>query len=503
MLAKIRSAALIGIEAIPITVEIDSQQGLPTENIVGLGDTVIKESKVRIKSAIKNSHFKYPVKNITINLAPADFPKQGSYFDLPIAVGILQASEQLPPNDTDLFIGELSLSGDIKGIKGIISICHMAQQKGISRVFLPKENLKEAQLIENIQLIPLSHLTDLLNDWSEIPFNKVILPKSKTEKKAPDFSDVKGQLATKRALEIAATGKHNILLIGPPGSGKSMLIKRFAYIFPELSLEEAIETYKLSSILTQSFETLDLSFTPPFRAPHHSISYAGMSGGGKKVSPGEISMAHNGILFLDEFPEFSKTILEGLRQPLENKTITISRANLSITYPCDFILAGAMNPCPCGYSGDTQKKCSCHPNTVKKYLKKCSGPMLDRFDIIIEVPRLKKSDFVENSKTLETNANIKERVLKHRKKQEDRHQEKIYNGQLSPKEIKTYCHCNESALDVLHMAIDKGILTGRSYDKTLKVARSIADINESDKITETEILEALQYRKSPLDDLFI
>lgn len=494
MLSTITGATLFGINAIDVTIEVDVSNGLPKEHITGLPDATIKESKNRIKAAMKNSGFQYPPKVFTINLAPADLHKEGPLFDLPIALGMLEATGQIDlPNKSALYIGELSLDGKIQRVKGCISICYLARQKGIKTLYVPQDNLSEAQLIPDLDIIPVSHLTEFIESKFTVhPTQEA--PKPTITKPPLELNDVKGQMAGKRALEIAASGHHNILLIGSPGCGKSMLIKRLPYLLSQMTTQEAIETFMIQSISPKTQHSAEFSYQRPFRAPHHSISHVALVGGGKQPQPGEMSMAHNGVLFLDELPEFQRLALESLRQPLEDQRIQINRANFEIEYPAKFILAAAMNPCPCGYYNDPKRECRCHPSIVKRYWKKISGPILDRIDIILEISRLEKGDMHSENPIEFTSENIKSRILETQQIQTNRYKKNLYNAQLSQSDIQSHCKIDSDIKIFLDLALDSGILTGRSYHKVIKLARTLADMERKTNIEMQHITEALQYR---------
>ncbi|MCP4050226.1 MAG: YifB family Mg chelatase-like AAA ATPase [bacterium] len=504
MLAIIKSAAISGVEAKEVVVEIDVRSGLPAEIIVGLPDTVIKESKTRIKSAVKNSEFNYPAKVYTINLAPADLKKEGPFFDLPIALGILQATSQVFIDNDTLAVGELSLDGNVRPVRGMICICQMAVELGFKRIIIPYDNYQEAKLISGIKVLPVKKLGEInkvLKGDIDIPV--ISTKKQKVRTDLPDYIDVKGQEAAKRAIEIAAAGKHNILIVGPPGSGKTMILKRLPSVLPEMSLKEAIDVHKVRSVSKNLPVIEKINFMRPFRNPHHSISCAGLAGGGSHPLPGEISLAHHGVLFLDELPEFTRQALEILRQPVEEKKITITRAGGSVVYPADFMFAAAMNPCPCGYYNDMKIQCNCNKEQIKKYWKKISGPMLDRIDIIMDVPRLKTDDLLSEFPGEYSgygSLEIKNKVQKARSLQEQRYNQKLTNSDMSAKKIDDFCKLTSDTKAFLGAAIEKGFLTGRSYNSVLKVSRTIADLDGQSSISLPHICEALQYRKT---DLFI
>lgn len=502
MLAKVLSGTTVGLDGVLIEIEVDvAEKGFPGLTIVGLPDKVVDEAKDRVRTAIINAGYEMPDCRITVNLAPADLPKEGSTFDLPIALGILAASGMIKKEllANSIFVGELSLEGRVRSVNGIISIALLAKKLQIENLFLPLKNATEASLVDDIIVYPVFKLVDLIFHINQL---KLIKPQSKTDWKSFqtkeeyefDFSDIRGQEQVKRAMTIAASGFHNLHLKGPPGAGKTMLSRAFPSILPPMDKEEILEVskiYSVSGLLRDKF----LVFHRPFRSPHHTTSRIGLVGGGTKPAPGEVSLAHRGVLFLDEFPEFPRSVLEALRQPLEDGKVTISRASGSLTFPSRFLLLAASNPCPCGYLGHPTKSCRCLPGEILRYKKRISGPLLERIDLHVDVPPVEQEK-LSSYQSGETSKEIRKKVVAARERQKKRFKDlKIKtNGEMRSAEIKKFCQLSDEALNLLKQAISRLSLSARSYFKTIKIAQTIADLEGKEKIEAGFLAEALQYR---------
>lgn len=507
MVTKAITSAIIGINSCKIEVEVDVVNSLPNISIVGLPDNAVSEAKERVHSAIKNSGFSFPTGRVIVNLAPADIRKEGTNFDLPIAIGILKEQGiqigEKPEDDLEIgFLGELSLDGSLRKVNGVLPLVSGLKNAGIKTVFVPYENALEAALVQGINVYGAKHLGDIVNHFSgtHIPKTMIDIDKYLVEKSQQDypfdFKDVKGQQKAKKALEIAAAGGHNLLMSGSPGSGKTLMAKCLASILPPLELQEALELTKIYSISGLLKPDEPLVTKRPYRSVHHTASTNGIIGGGSNPKPGEITLAHRGVLFLDEMVEFPRQVLEVLRQPLEDGEVVISRAKNSIKYPAKFILVGAMNPCPCGFWGDKEKKCTCAEYQIQRYRSKLSGPLLDRIDIVLNIPRLTTEELINTKSDAEPSSKIRERVIKARKIQAERYKDEniLINSELSPKQIKKYCNLTDEAAEFLKIAAQKYLLSGRKYNRILKLARTIADLEGDKDIQVKHLTQALQYK---------
>lgn len=498
MVARAYSMGTYGMDAFPVEVETDLSSGLPSFEVVGLPDTAVKESRDRVRAAMKNCGFDFPLKRIVINLAPADKRKEGPIYDLPLLVSLLKSSEQLDsPTSDAVFLGELSLGGAVRPVRGVLPMAVKAKEAGFHRLFVPAGNAAEAAAVKGLKVYPVENVTQLMEHLT----GKELIPQAKhkfqTGERDPllDFADVKGQVVAKRALEIAASGSHSVIMIGPPGSGKSMLAKRLPSILPDMTFQEALEVTMIHSVAGNLPSGSSLLSSRPFRSPHHTISTAGLSGGGTSPRPGEISLAHNGVLFLDELPEFPRPAMEALRQPMEDGKVTISRVHGNATFPCKFMVVAAMNPCPCGYFGHPTRSCTCQPYAVERYLSRISGPLLDRLDLHVEAAPVEVTQLASKKKG-ESSASIRKRVNAARQRQVERYAGMGWtcNAEIPSAKLHEFCPITMEAEMMLKTAFDQFGFSARSYDRILRVARTIADLESCDAISTDHLMEALQFR---------